>query len=135
MTFASSSLITGSLVIWFGGLLSLTLLLMAQNTIGVAFMLLAWSVQSALMVAMLIDSARWSTPAPVVDTASYEPDDEVVEDLDDVLEQSFPASDPPSWTSGIARVRSTRRTSRTWPPAVSASAGARPLEAAALAVQ
>lgn len=31
--------------------------------------------------------------------------DDSSDDLDDVLAQSFPASDPPSSTSGIARVR------------------------------
>ena len=103
MPFAWGSLVTGSIAIWFGGLLSLALLLAVENTREVAVLLLAWSAQSALMVTMLIVHGRWSSP-PAADAHAISRDD-TGEDLDDVLDQSFPASDPPSWTSGIARVR------------------------------
>ncbi|HTV02773.1 MAG TPA: hypothetical protein VMF13_19645 [Luteitalea sp.] len=108
MPLAWGSLITGSIAIWFGGLLSLALLLAVQNTMGVALLLLAWSAQSALLVAMLIANGRWSSPALAGAEAGWR--DVEDEDLDDVLEQSFPASDPPSWTSGIARVRTASQT-------------------------
>lgn len=34
------------------------------------------------------------------------------EDIDDTLDASFPASDPPSWTSGIAQAGNATRSSR-----------------------
>ena len=78
-----------------------------NDIVGLAVVLAGSSVVAALLVVYFIWRATWqqeAAAAAAAAAAALASADDDADDLDDVLAQSFPASDPPSSTSGIARV-------------------------------
>jgi len=77
-----------------------------SDTAALAFLLVPASIVAALLVVYFIWRAAWRHDAADAAAAAspFAAADDGHDDLDDVLAQSFPASDPPSSTTGIARV-------------------------------
>ena len=90
---------------WFVGVSSLAALWSREPAV-LALLVLPASIVAALLVVLFILRAHGRHDA--LGAAAASPRSANVEDgsddLDDVLAQSFPASDPPSSTTGIARV-------------------------------
>ena len=95
------------IAVWLVGLLSMAALSTALESLPLMSLLLPWSVFAALLIAALVWRGGWSRAANVGQTAGVTPTPVTdSERLDEELDQSFPASDPPAFTSGIARVQS-----------------------------
>jgi hypothetical protein len=90
---------------WFVGVASVTAIF-SPAPARLALLVLPASVVAALLVAFFILRAHWRHDALATAGASPRSSDteDGSDDLDDVLAQSFPASDPPSSSTGIARV-------------------------------
>lgn len=99
------SVIMAVIATWFVGVSSLTAL-WSREPAGLALLVLPASIVAALLVVFFILRAHWRYDVVRGTGASPRPprSEEASDDLDDVLAQSFPASDPPSSTTGIARV-------------------------------
>ena len=102
----SAVAITGIIATWLVGLVAMSTLFTSLQSSSLMVLLLPWSAVAAIVVATLISRRDWSHDALVSQTAGVAPTAVVSnEDLDEALEQSFPASDPPPVTTGIARVQ------------------------------
>lgn len=91
---------------WFVGMSSLAAL-WTRDTALLALLILPTIIIAALLVTFFIVRATWRHDALSVVRRGAQPAiaDDRSDDLDDALAQSFPASDPPASTTGIARVR------------------------------